>query len=90
MKTISFNTKRTYSDKGQRIACAMLNDGTVLMLDIDRGLDYAFPPNIYGNNQLNQTRVMSLYDWGTPAPTASAYKQELEQLQALAETVKPI
>ena len=85
MKTISFNTKRTYSDKGQRIACAMLNDGTVIMLDIDRGLDYAFPSNIYGDNQLSKTRVMDLYDWGTPAPTASAYPHELKQLQALAE-----
>jgi hypothetical protein len=87
MKTISFNTKRTYSDKGQRIACAMLKDGTVIMLDIDRGLDYAFPPNIYGDNQLSKTRVMDLYDWGTPAPTASAYPNELKQLQTLAEGV---
>jgi hypothetical protein len=40
MQTISFNTGRSYSAHGQRIAAGQLDDGRVIFMDIDRGLDY--------------------------------------------------
>ena len=39
MQTISFNTGRGYTDKGQRIAAKRIGE-RVIFVDIDRGLDY--------------------------------------------------
>ena len=39
---ISFNTGRHYSEQGQRIAAAKHN-GVVIMVDVDRNIDCAFP-----------------------------------------------
>lgn len=55
-KIISFNTGRQYSDKGQRIAAAVHN-GVVIMVDIDRGLDYALPAAA-----LDRNSIMAAYD----------------------------
>ena len=55
-KIISFNTGRQYSDKGQRIAAAVHN-GVVIMVDIDRGLDYALP-----DATLDRESIMAAYD----------------------------
>ena len=42
MKFIKFNTFRTYTKEGQRIAAAEI-DGGVYMVDIDRGIHYFLP-----------------------------------------------
>jgi len=55
-KIISFNTGRQYSDKGQRIAAAIHN-GVVIMVDIDRGIDYALPAAA-----LDRNSIMAAYD----------------------------
>jgi len=55
-KIISFNTGRQYSDKGQRIAAAVHN-GVVIMVDIDRGIDYALPAAA-----LDRSSIMAAYD----------------------------
>lgn len=55
-KIISFNTGRQYSDKGQRIAAAEYN-GIVIMVDVDRGLDYALPAAA-----LDRNSIMAAYD----------------------------
>jgi len=55
-KIISFNTGRQYSDQGQRIAAAKHN-GIVIMVDIDRGIDYALPAAA-----LNRNSIMAAYD----------------------------
>lgn len=55
-KIISFNTGRQYSDKGQRIAAAVHN-GVVIMVDIDRGIDYALPAAA-----LDRNSIMAAYD----------------------------
>jgi hypothetical protein len=55
-KIISFNTGRQYSDKGQRIAAAIHN-GVVIMVDIDRGIDYA----LFGAS-LERNSIMNAYD----------------------------
>jgi len=53
---ISFNTGRQYSDKGQRIAAAVHN-GVVIMVDVDRGIDYALP-----EASLDRNSIMNAYD----------------------------
>jgi len=55
-KIISFNTGRQYSDQGQRIAAAVHN-GIVIMVDIDRGIDYALPAAA-----LDRNSIMAAYD----------------------------
>lgn len=55
-KIISFNTGRQYSDQGQRIAAAIYN-GVVIMVDVDRGLDYALPAAA-----LDRNSIMAAYD----------------------------
>ena len=50
-KIISFNTGRQYSDNGQRIAAAIHN-GVVIMVDIDRGIDYALPAAALDRNSI--------------------------------------
>jgi hypothetical protein len=55
-KIISFNTGRQYSNQGQRIAAAVHN-GVVIMVDIDRGLDYALPAAA-----LDRNSIMAAYD----------------------------
>jgi len=55
-KIISFNTGRQYSDNGQRIAAAIHN-GVVIMVDIDRGIDYALPAAA-----LDRNSIMAAYD----------------------------
>jgi hypothetical protein len=58
-KIISFNTGRQYSESGQRIAAAIAPSGAVIMVDIDRGLEYA----IYGID-LDRAAIMDAYDSG--------------------------
>jgi hypothetical protein len=55
-KIISFNTGRQYSDQGQRIAAAKHN-GVVIMVDVDRGIDYALP-----GASLDRNSIMAAYD----------------------------
>ena len=55
-KIISFNTGRQYSNQGQRIAAAVHN-GVVIMVDIDRGIDYALPAAA-----LDRNSIMAAYD----------------------------
>jgi hypothetical protein len=39
-ETLAWNTGRRYTDKGQRIGAALLPGGDILMVDIDRGINY--------------------------------------------------
>lgn len=59
MQTIKFNTGRTYTEFGQRIAAAKLENGCIIMVDIDRHIDLMFPAEI----ELTQRDVMRAYDW---------------------------
>ena len=58
MKTVSFNTGRTYTEQGQRIAAHRTELGAIIMVDIDRGIDYLFPSSI----ELTQRDIMRAYD----------------------------
>ena len=57
METISFNTGRGYSAKGQRIAAKRIGD-RVIFVDVDRGLDYVTS----GSCELTQRDIMRAYD----------------------------
>ena len=56
--TIAFNTCRTYTEYGQRIAARRIQSGEIVMLDIDRHIDYLLPADI----NLTQQDVMRAYD----------------------------
>lgn len=61
MQTIKFNTGRQYSDNGQRIAAALLENGDIIFVDIDRGLEYLIPA---GSARFTQSSIMAAYDRG--------------------------
>ena len=61
MQTIHFNTGRQYSANGQRIAAALLDNGSIIFVDIDRGLEYIIPA---GAARFNQSSIMAAYDRG--------------------------
>ena len=58
-KTLAFNTGRQYSSAGQRIAAGLLNDGGILFVDIDRGLEYLIPAGVAN---FTQAAIMAAYD----------------------------
>jgi hypothetical protein len=60
-KTLAFNTGRQYSENGQRIAAGLLDDGDILFVDIDRGLEYVIPA---GAVSFTQAAIMAAYDKG--------------------------
>ena len=60
-KTLAFNTGRQYSEAGQRIAAGLLDDGSILFVDIDRGLEYVIPE---GAVSFTQAAIMAAYDKG--------------------------
>ena len=93
MKTLSFNTGRTYTPKGQRLACALLDSGNIVFVDVDR--------NVYGTIQANgltrdemltfgqftQNAIMSDYDQSKYANDLSANETIVQQLTAIAQTI---
>jgi hypothetical protein len=60
-KTLAFNTGRQYSEVGQRIAAGLLDDGGIIFVDIDRGLEYLIAP---GAARFTQSSIMGAYDRG--------------------------
>jgi len=60
-KTLVFNTGRQYSEAGQRIAAGLLDDGGIIFVDIDRGLEYLIAP---GAARFTQSSIMGAYDRG--------------------------
>ena len=58
MHTIVFNTGRTYTENGQRIAARRLECGAIVMLDIDRHIDYLLP----ADTALTERAIMRAYD----------------------------
>jgi hypothetical protein len=58
MKTLAFNTGRTYTEHGQRIAATQLDSGHIVILDIDRHIDVILPAQI----DFTQRDIMWAYD----------------------------
>jgi hypothetical protein len=82
MKTISFNTGRSYSAHGQRIAAGQLDDGRVVFVDIDRGLDYVTSAPC----ALEPRAIMRAYDYNETDGTHAAaddYDARVDMLREL-------
>jgi len=80
MKKLFFNTGRTYSDKGQRIGAALLDDGRIVMVDIDRYIDATLPANV----NFTPVAILKSYDLGEMDYRVEDYDLKTE-LQAAAE-----
>jgi len=89
MTTLAFNTKRTYTENGQRIAAKRLECGAIIMFDIDRGIDYLFP----AATKLTQNEVMRAYDYNeniSPSDVGLSYEDyyaALKEVRAAAGAV---
>jgi hypothetical protein len=66
---IKFNSGRSYTAEGQRIAACEIQPGIVYMQDIDRGVDYIL------RCELDQYSIMHAYDH---ADTYAVYCSDLE------------
>lgn len=91
MKTLAFNTGRTYTANGQRLGCALLDDGSIVFNDIDRGIFGTVDAggltldDVITLNCFTQRAIMQDYDANRYTDTMN---QELrDQLRALAETI---
>ena len=58
MQTLGFNTGRTYTECGQRIAATQLESGHIIMVDIDRHIDVMLPAQV----EFTQADIMWAYD----------------------------
>ena len=66
---IKFNSGRSYTAAGQRIAACEIQPGIVYMQDVDRGVDYIL------RCELDQYSIMHAYDH---ADTYAVYCSDLE------------
>jgi len=89
MNIIKFNTGRTYTECGQRIAAALLENGCIVMLDIDRHIDVMFSEL----TNFNQQEIMWDYDRNlsiTPSDVGLSYADYyaiVDQLRSAANSV---
>ena len=78
---INFNTKRSYSEHGQRIAAQKVG-GDVLMVDVDRMIEYWIP-----NCPLEQSAIMARYDANDRCqniPANAQYRDIVKSLEKFA------
>jgi hypothetical protein len=89
MQTLSFNTGREYTSKGQRIAATQLEGGEIVILDIDRHIDVMLPAGL----EFTQADIMLAYDrnWHTfPNEIGMSYGDYyalIEKLREIAESI---
>ena len=68
MNVNKFNTGREYTDKGQRVAAALLDNGDIYFNDIDRGIDGTIRANGLTRDDVvdlaifTQRGIMAAYD----------------------------
>ena len=98
METLKFNTQRMYTDKGQRIAAALLDNGDIYFSDIDRHIDGTISANgltrdeILGFNLFSRAEIMRAYDhseWnmGCGQLDFEAERDLRQKLNAIAKTL---
>lgn len=58
MKTLTFNTNRSYTQHGQRIVATQLESGHIVMLDIDRHIDVILPAQV----EFTKSDIVWAYD----------------------------
>ena len=92
-KILSFNTARHYTVGGQRIAAMQLDDGRVVFVDIDRGINYVTSEPC----ELCQRAIMRAYDYDeTQLPSSDLFggwearEAVMAELEAAARAVPPL
>lgn len=58
MKTLTFNTGRSYTQHGQRIVATELESGNIVILDIDRHIDVILPAQV----EFTKSDIVWAYD----------------------------
>jgi hypothetical protein len=85
---IAFNTGRTYTESGQRIAAALLDNGDIVFNDIDRRVSGTICANgltledVLAFGEFTKRGVMAAYDANNYSQDADA--DLLDQLRAAA------
>lgn len=93
MNTIKFNTGREYTEHGQRIVARLLDDGDIVFLDIDRGIDGVIRANGISKEDIeelyfNRVTIMDCYDNGNyNQGNAYASREVLADLQTIAQSI---
>lgn len=89
---ITFNTGRQYSDKGQRVACARMEDGRVMFADVDRNIDGITQERTSSiSDRVLQAFVMQEYDHGRITyGTNPRVPEEGELMQELIKAAKAL
>lgn len=93
MKTLSFNTGRTYTTNGQRIACALLDSGDIVFVDADRQVYGTIQANgltreeMLTFGQFTQNAIMSAYDQSQYENDLSSGATIVQELTAIAQTI---
>jgi hypothetical protein len=89
MTILKFNTGREYTENGQRIAATRLENGAIVLLDIDRHIDVMLPAGV----ELTQADVMLAYDrnWYIfPTEVGMSYGDYYAVLQQLREAANSL
>ena len=93
MKTIKFKTGREYTEHGQRIVARLLDNGDIVFLDIDRGIDGVIRANGISKEDIedlyfNRTTIMDCYDNENYSHgNAYARREVLAELQKIAQSI---
>lgn len=93
MQTLSFNTGRDYTPKGQRIAAALLDNGDIVFVDCDRRIHGTIPANgltrdeILLFDQFNKKAIMADYDKNHYENNLSGNEEIVQQLRNIAESI---
>jgi hypothetical protein len=84
MQILKFNTGREYSAHGQRVIATQLDDGHIILVDIDRHIDLMLLAGV----GFNQREIMQAYDhaWQTfPENIGMAYTEYYDIVRELRE-----
>lgn len=93
-KTVAFNTGRLYTSAGQRIAALIADNGGLLFVDIDRGIEGFVAHDKLGEDfELTRECVMLVYDyqskdWNCGEPFR--HPEAMQHLRKLAGVVPPM
>jgi len=93
MKTIKFQTGRHYTGHGQRIAAALLDDGRIYFVDIDRDIDGILTANaadILEFGLFTRCDILSMYDANQYGGGRHAISDDFEAGSEIARTVREL
>lgn len=86
MQVLKFNTNREYSKNGQRIIATQLDNGHIIMVDLDRHIDIMLLAGV----DFNQADIMQAYDraWTTfPENINMSYSEYYDIVRELRDSI---